>query len=160
MNEADKVIARICARAQGRAVVVRERSSLSSDPLNAIGIATVKVVTEDQVQALAFGSLGQQPMVISRLNPMSRDTADLEQFAAWFVTYIDGCLKDNEMVRVWVPHRKAVETLAIMGRRYENNKAASSNLQKAARYCRIIAEELHFTGQQTVAVAADLLISC
>jgi len=141
MKDVEGLVARIVASGRGRAVAIRETSALAPDPAEVLGIATIRVVTEDQVQALAYGSLDRRPATIARLHPLGRDTSDLEPFAEWLVDRIQRQIGAGRQLRVWVPHGKTIETLEILGRRYERNQHASPMLQEAARYCRIIAEE-------------------
>lgn len=159
MKDVEGVVARIIAWDRGRAVPIRETSAIEPDPTDAVGIATISVVTEDQVQALAFGSLGSQPTIVARIHPLGRDTADLEPFATWLVDHVRRVIGRGDGLRIWVPHIKTIETLEILGRRYERNQNASATLQEAARYCRIISEQTRYAGQQAVAVALDLLLS-
>ena len=158
MSDVESLVARIVAFGRGRAVPVRETSALSLDPEHAIGIAMIRVVTEDQVQALAYGSADRRPAMITRLHPLGRDTSDLEPFAEWLVDRVQHVIRAGLPLRVWVPHGKTIETLEILGRRYERNQHASPMLQEAARYCRISGEETRFAGQQTVAVALDTIL--
>ena len=158
MKNIEGIVAKIAAVGRGRAVAIRETAALAPDTEKMIGIAAIRVVTEDQIQALAYGSLRRRPATIARLHPLGRDTRDLEPFADWLVNHVRHVVSANKPLRVWVPHGKTIETLEIMGRRYERNQHASPMLQEAARYCRIIAEETRFAGQQTVAVALDTLL--
>ena len=158
MKNVEELVARVVAFDRSRAVPIRETSALAPDSEEAIGITTIQVVTEDQVQALAYGSLDRDPTTIVRVHPLGRDTSDLEPFANWLVDYVRRVIGGGRMLRVWVPHGKTIETLEILGRRYEKNEHASPMLQEAARYCRIIAEETRFAGQQTVAIALDQLL--
>lgn len=158
MKDAEGLVARVVASGRGRAVTIRETSALAPDTEETVGIATIRVVTEDQVQALAYGSLDRRPATIARLHPLGRDTTDLEPFAEWLVDHVQRVIRAGRPLRIWVPHGKTIETLEILGRRYERNRYASPMLQEAGRYCRIIAEETRFAGQQTVAVALDALL--
>jgi hypothetical protein len=158
MRDVEDLVSRVMASRQGRAVRVRSTSAITRDPAHAIGIATIRVVTEDQVQAIAYGSLHKAPSIIPRLLPLSRDTTDLEPFAQWLVDHVRRVVGGGLPLRVWIPHGKTLETLEILGRRYEKNPHASPLLKEAARYCRIMAEEARYAGQQTVAVAVDTLL--
>jgi hypothetical protein len=158
MNESEKLAVRILARQQGQAIVVRQTRSIIDDPVDAIGIAGIRVVTEDQVQALAYGPIGGTPQLACRLEPMSRQTDDLEPFATWLCAHVAGQMARNEPLRLWVPHKKTVEMLGVLGRRYERNRSASPMLQEAARICRILAAETTYEGQQVVVVAQDVLL--
>jgi hypothetical protein len=159
MKDVESVVARLYARQRGRAVAIRDTSAWGPDPSGTVGIATIRVVTEDHVQALAFGLVGQRPTTIARLEPLARDTADLEPFAIWLIDHVRRARAADRPLRVWVPHGKTVETLGILGRRYETNPNASTALQEAARYCRILAEESCYAGQQTIVVALDALLT-
>ena len=64
----------------------------------------------------------------------------------------------NELLRLWVPHKKTVEMLGVLGRRYERNQSASAMLREAARICRIFAAEATYDGQQVTVVAQDVLL--
>lgn len=158
MNESEKLAVRILARQQGQAIVVRQTRSITDDPAEAIGIAGIRVVTEDQVQALAYGPIGGTPQLACRLEPMSRQTNDLESFAAWLCAHVVRQIARNQPLRVWVPHKKTVEMLGVLGRRYERNPSASTMLQESARICRILAAQTTYEGQQVVVVAQDLLL--
>jgi hypothetical protein len=159
MKDVEGTVAKIVALQRRHAVPIRGTSALAADPSDAVGIATIRVVTEDQVQAIAFGPLARRPTTIVRLNPLGRDTSDLESFADWLVNHVRRVIGAGRPLRVWVPHGKTIETLEILGRRYESNRHASPMLQEAARYCRIIAEETRYAGQQTVAIALDILLA-
>jgi hypothetical protein len=152
-----KLVRRLQARLLGRAVLIRETSDLSADPDRTIGIATIKIVTEEHIQALAFGELPGEPLVITRLNPLGRDASDLEPFADWLIRTYDDALRTKELVRVWLPHGNTLKTLDVLGHRYEHNKTASPSLQRMGQLCRIFAREARHDGQQAVAVACDLL---
>ena len=158
MNQSEKLAVRILARQQGEAIVVRQTRSITDDPADAIAIAGIRVVTEDQVQALAYGPIGGTPHLACRLEPMSRQTDDLEPFATWLCAHVARQMARNEPLRLWVPHKKTVEMLGVLGRRYERNRSASPMLQEAARICRILAAEATYEGQQVVVVAQDLLL--
>lgn len=158
MKDIVGLVSRLVAFGRDRALPIRETSALAPDPDAVIGIATIRVVTEDQVQALAYGSPDHRPAAIARLHPLGRDTIDLEPFAEWLVGRVNRSAGSSLPLRVWVPHGKTIETLGILGRRYEQNPHASPMLRKAAGYCRILAEETSFAGQQTVAVALDTLL--
>ena len=159
MKDIEGLVARVVASGRNRAISIRETSMLAPDSGEVIGLATIRVVTEDHLQALAYGSLHRPPATIARLHPLGRDTSDLEPFAQWLVNHLQRVIHAGRPLRVWVPHGKTIETIEIMGRRYERNQHASPVLQEAARYCRIIAEETRFAGQQTVAIALDTLLA-
>jgi len=58
-----------------------------------------------------------------------------------------------------MPHRKTLEMLAVFGRRYEHNKAATATLRQAGLICRLIADEADHEGNQIVAIGHDLLLA-
>jgi hypothetical protein len=157
MSDFNDTLHRIFARSQNRAVPVRTASSISSDPAVTIGIATIKIVTEEQIQALAFGPLDSAPTLILRINPIGRDVADLAPFAAFLDQVANRALAAGGELRVWVPHAATVEALDIMGHRYWRNQNATPAITRMGEICRIIAHEATFPGQQVVADARALL---
>src|SRR5690348_17871175 len=118
MNALEQAATRVLARHLGRAIPIRATSSVGSDPEITIGIATIKIVTEEQVQAIAFGRLDAKPDVIVRLDPISRDVADLVPFATFLGANADAAAALDGSFRVWIPHASALETLDVLGHRY------------------------------------------
>ena len=157
MIEDERLAARLLARALSRAVPVRETYTMAPDPDEVFGVVTIKVVTEDQVQALAFGQLGGPPTVIPRWNPLSRDTSDLQPFALALTDYVDRMLATRQTPRICLPHGGTLDVLDIMGWRYQTNPAASDAVRRLGRYCRAVAEEARYADQQVVFVAGELL---
>jgi hypothetical protein len=157
MNEREKVVARLCARRSGRALTIRSTSMLAADPPDAIGIVTIKIVTEEVVQAVGYGSIDRPPKLICRLDPMSRDASDLAPFAAWLTSAIEGPVRLGLLPRLWLPHGSTLECLDVLGHRFATNQSASADLQRMGVLCRLLAEETRFEGQQVVAVAAHVL---
>jgi hypothetical protein len=158
MRAQETIIARLRARHAGRAVLVRNTRTISPDPSRPLGIVCIRVVTEDHIQALAFGIVGQNPKIITRENPLSRDSSDLEPFAEWLCDAVDKAVREGKL-RVWVPHQKTMEMLGVFGRRYEHNTAASATLRRAGLICRLLAEEAEHEGNQIVAIGHDLLLA-
>lgn len=66
MRDYANVLARAQAREQGRAIVMRENTALAPDPPAVFGIAPVKVVAEEIVQAIAYGRIGEEPRTVVR----------------------------------------------------------------------------------------------
>ena len=66
MSDYTDTLNRILARSLNTAVPIRTASSMSYDPTVSVGIATIKIVTEEQIQALAFGPLNATPTLILR----------------------------------------------------------------------------------------------
>lgn len=157
MSRLVDVIGRVVARAQGRAVPTRSAFSISDDPSAAFGIAPVKMVSEELVQSIAYGNVAEKPAVVTRWNPLSRDTGELEPFAKALDAYLTACIAAGELPRIWVPHGSALTVLELLGHRYRTNKNASPTLQRMGWQCRVIAEEAKYEGQQFVAVARELL---
>ncbi|KRP85072.1 hypothetical protein AOQ72_04925 [Bradyrhizobium yuanmingense] len=157
MSEFDQALHRVVARQLNRAIPVRTASSISPDPAVTIGIATIKIVTEEQIQALAFGPLNAPPTLVLRTNPIGRDVTDLEPFAAFLTQVANQALAAGGDFRVWVPHAATVEALDIMGHRYWRNQNATASIVRMGEICRIIAHEATFPGQQVVADARALL---
>ena len=157
MNEQEKIVLRLMARDRGHALCCRAASALAPDPGNVVGIAPIKVVTEEVIQAIAFGRLDHQPMVLARLNPMSRDASDLGDFARWLVDHVTSEIEAGRCPRIWLPHAGALECLDILGHRYATNREASDILREMGRICRILGQESRYEGQQTVAIALKVL---
>lgn len=158
MNEAQRLVRRLHAYALGRAVPTRGAYELSPDPTVTVGITTIKIVTEEHVQALAFGDFDGPPQVICRIDPLGRDASDMEPFADWLIEKFDRAQGLDEMPRVWLPHAQTLETLDVLGHRYERNASASNSLRRMGSICRIIAREHRHEGQQVAAIASSVLL--
>ena len=159
MNTFDEALHRVLARQQRRAVPIRLSRELSDDPAITIGIATIKIVTEEQIQAIAFGPIDHPPNIIVRLDPIGRDVTDILAFADFLNTTIDRAGAGNDQMRVWIPHGITLEALDILGHRYWRNQTAPDAVTRMGEICRIIAREAEMPGQQLVADTAKLLQS-
>jgi hypothetical protein len=157
LNSFDETLHRLLARREGRALLKRTSSPLSSDPALTIGIATIKIVTEEQIQAIAFGRLESAPNVCLRLNPIGRDVTDLAPFAEFLSGVARRAVDHEEPLRIWIPHAATLESLDILGHRYASNPNASDTIKRMGQICRIVAHEATIPGQQLVANAATLL---
>lgn len=157
MNAFDEALHRVAARRLGRALPVRRTSTLAPDPDLTIGIATIKIVTEEQVQAIAYGRIGAPPNIIVRLDPIGRDVSDLLPFAAFMDAVAQRAIAAEGALRVWTPHAIALEALDVLGHRYWRNQTARDEIRRMGEICRIIAHEFTFPGQQSVADAAAIL---
>jgi hypothetical protein len=157
MSDYTDTLTRILARNLNTAVPIRTASGLSSDPAVTIGIATIKIVTEEQIQALAFGPLDAEPSLILRINPIGRDVNDLAPFATFLDQVANRAIAAEGELRVWVPHAETIEALDILGHRYWRNQNAPAAIQRMGMICRNIAHEATFPGQQVVADARALL---
>jgi hypothetical protein len=157
VNPFNKTLYRVLARHAGRAISIRTSSGLSPDPEVTIGVATIKIVTEEHIQAVAFGSLDKAPQVIVRLNPIGRDVSDLVPFANFMDRTIARAMTTDSPLRVWIPHAVTLEALDVLGHRYWRNQKAPSEIVRMGEICRIVAHEASFPGQQVVADAAALL---
>ncbi|MGM5000127.1 hypothetical protein AB8A05_15445 [Tardiphaga sp. 538_B7_N1_4] len=157
MNAFEDALTRVLARHQRRAVLVRTSNEMSSDPAITIGIATIKIVTEEQIQAIAFGALDHDPQVIARLNPIGRDVADLMPFAKFLNDTFARATAANVPIRIWVAHSGTLEALDVLGHRYWRNQNAPEEIRRMGENCRVIAHEATIPGQQLVADAAGLL---
>jgi hypothetical protein len=157
MTEFSNTLHRVVARRLNRAVPLRTAGGMSPDPAVTIGIATIKIVTEEQIQALAFGPLDAPPTLVLRLNPIGRDVADLEPFAALMDQVAIRALAADGELRVWVPHTETIEAIDILGHRYWRNQTAPAAITRMGEICRTIAHEATFPGQQVVADARALL---
>lgn len=157
MTTSIDVLARALAKQAGRALPIRETSALGPDPASAFGIAPIKLVSEEHIQAIAYGDLGGPPRILTRWNPLSRDSKDLDEFAESLDEYLVACVEQESLPRIWLPHEPALVLIDLLGHRYRNNSTASEELRKMGWNCHALAEEARFEGQQCVAVAADLL---
>jgi hypothetical protein len=157
VNRFDDTMHRVLARHLRRAVTIRTSSSLSTDPALTVGVVTIKIVTEEQVQAIAFGRLGSEPQVIVRLDPIGRDVSDLAPFAAFMDQTATAAIAAGGALRVWVPHAATLEALDVLGHRYWQNQKAPSEVRRMGEVCRIIAYEATIPGQQVVADASAML---
>jgi hypothetical protein len=157
MNAFDDSLLRVVARHTGRAIPTRTSSGLSTDPEITIGIATIKIVTEEQIQAIAYGDLDRDPQVIVRLNPIGRDVGDLIPFAQFMNQTADRVVQSQSQLRIWIPNSATLEGLDILGHRYWRNQTAPEVIVRMGDICRVIAHEASYEGQQVVADAAGLL---
>lgn len=157
MNAFEDSLRRTLARVERRALPVRTSSSLSPDPMITIGIATIKIVTEEQIQAVAFGPIGEEPTVIVRLDPIGRDVSDLLPFATFLNETVDRAVREEEPLRIWLPHSTTLEALDVLGHRYSSNPHAPPEIQRMGTRCRAIAHEATIPGQQLVADATAQL---
>ncbi len=139
MSDYTDTLNRILARSLNTAVPIRTASSMSSDPTVTIGIATIKIVTEEQIQALAFGPLNATPTLILRVNPIGRDVADLAPFATFLDQVASRAIAAEGELRVWVPHAETIEALDILGHRYWRNQNAPTAIHRMGVICRNIA---------------------
>jgi hypothetical protein len=157
MNTFDDTLHRVMARHVNRAIPSRTSSSLSNDPDVSVGIATIKIVTEEQVQAIAYGSLDGEPEIIVRLDPIGRSVKDLLPLAAFMDHTANRALASGGALRIWVPHSSTLEVLDVLGHRYWRNTTAPAEIVRMGEICRIVAHEATFPGQQVVAEATTLL---
>ncbi len=151
------VLTRITARSEGRAIPIRGGSSFAPDPEEVIGIATIKIVTEEQIQAIAYGRLDNEPTLLVRMNPISRDITDLAPFADFVGEWATRVEHNRGFGRIWVPHRDTIDALDILGHRYMRNENAPESVRRMGQICRIAAHEAKFPDQQFVADARALL---
>jgi hypothetical protein len=157
MNAFDDSLQRALARVGGRALPIRASSSLSNEPDVVIGVATIKIVTEEQIQAIAYGPIGTTPTAIVRLNPIGRDVSDLVPFADFLDAQVQRAIAANSALRIWLPHKASLEALDVLGHRYWRNRTAPAEVVRMGEICRIIAYEATIPGQQLVADATALL---
>jgi hypothetical protein len=151
------VLARARARAGDRAVPIRERAQLSPDPPGAFAIAALRLVSEEHVQAIAYGPIDAPPGIVTRWHPLGRDSSDLEPFAAALDTYVTRALARGELPRLWVPTTATVDLLEMMAHRFHSNREASPAVQLMGKQLRALVDEASIAGQQVVGVARTLL---
>jgi hypothetical protein len=115
------------------------------------------MVSEEVLQAVAFGILGEEPDVVVRWNPLSREVEGLERLAVALDRYLNDQVADDELPRVWLPHGSALSLMETFGHRYRTNREASGELQTLGRHCITLATEARFDGQQVVVDAGAVL---
>jgi hypothetical protein len=155
-SEQELIARRLYARSSGRAQRLADGFSIGHDPDLCIGIVPIKIVTEEQVQAIGFGRLDQPPAIIPRMDPLSRDVSDLVPFAQWLDGIAQAILAGNK-VRLWMPHKAALECIDVLGHRYVSNPDAPPIVQHMGRTCRALAAELVMADQPVIACALELL---
>jgi hypothetical protein len=151
------ILARARARAANRAVPIRERAALSADPPAAFGIAAIRLVSEEHVQAIAYGRIDRPAEIVTRWHPLGRDSSDLAPFAVDLDAYLADALTAAQLPRIWVPTTATLDLLEMMGHRFHSNREAAPEIQRMGKQLRALAEEASIPGQQVVAVARSLL---
>jgi hypothetical protein len=151
------VLARARAHAGEHAVAIRERATLAPEPPKAFGIAAIRLVSEEHVQAIAYGPLERPPSIVTRWHPLGRDSSELAPFATDLDAYLTEMLEQNLLPRIWTPTSATVDLLEMMGQRFHSNREASLEIQQMGKQLRAIVEESSIAGQQLVAVARSLL---
>jgi hypothetical protein len=159
VNKYQEALHRLLARHQRRALPIRTSREISTDPEITLGVATIKIVTEEQIQAIAFGPIDAPPNVIVRLDPIGRDVTDIMPFARFLESETQRVRRADARMRIWIPHSIALEGLDILGHRYWRNQSAPPEVVRMGEICRIIAHEAQIPGQQLVADTARLLQS-
>src|SRR5580658_7287539 len=137
-------VARILASREGRAIPIRRTSSLLEDPPSVFAIAPIKMVSEEIIQAVAFGDPTREPRLITRWNPLSREAGDLEPLAVALDDYVTSALEEQALPRIWLPHKSALTLIELLGHRYRTNQGATERLQRMGALCWAIAEEQRF----------------
>jgi hypothetical protein len=82
-SQQELIAKRLLAFGKGRAQRLAESFLIGADPDFAFGIVPIKIVTEEHVQAIAYGRLDQPPAIVARHEPLGRDVSDLLPFADW-----------------------------------------------------------------------------
>src|SRR5689334_7248475 len=124
------LVARLLAAKERRALPIRTSSALAADPPVAFGIAPIRVVSEELVQAVAFGRLDRVPTIATTWNPLDREVAFLEPLAEQLNAYLSDCIVAQILPRVWLPHGTALDILDILGHRYRANKHATDIIRR------------------------------
>src|SRR6476620_9175079 len=98
------VLARLTAWGRRYGVLIRSTSSIAPDPQTTFGIAIIKLVGEQRIQAVAFGTMerGEAPSVCLSTNPLDRDVSYLEPFAEALCKYVRDMLGQGLLPRVWI----------------------------------------------------------
>ena len=157
MIGAVEVVARAAASILGRYQPIRSTSLLGFDEPPVFGFVPIKLVSEEVIQAIAFGDVDGQPTIVTRWNALSRDATAFESFALGLDQHITNALGSNRLPRIWLPHEGALRQLELLGHRYRTNKTATDSLRRMGAQCRSLMEEYQHQGQQVVAVASELL---
>jgi hypothetical protein len=148
---------RLLAYRERRGVRIRERAAIVPDPARTFAIAPIKIVSDDLVQAIAFGSPSATPTVVTRWNPLSRESSELEALAEALDHFLAEALASGTLPRIWLPHESALKLVELLGYRYKTNQSATPELRNMGWQCYAIAKEATFDGQQIVIVASQLL---
>lgn len=152
-----EVFARVRAYQEGRAVPIRSTSRLSADPVEVFAIAPIQLVAEQRLQAVAFGNPERAPQIITVPSPLDREADPLAPFAEALDRYMRRALADGFPPRIWLPHGVALNLVTLLGERYRTNQRASPIIQRLGWICYGLGVESQFDGQQTIAVASELL---
>jgi|SRR6516162_11631779 hypothetical protein len=131
----------LSASGKSKAQKVSRSLPVALDVLPAFGFAPIKLVSEEVVQAIAFGDVQGQPTIATRWNPLSRDASAFEAFASALDAYITASMAANRLPRIWVPHEGALRQLELLGHRYRNNQRATASLRRMGAQCRALMEE-------------------
>lgn len=157
MSQIIDILARAVARRRRRVVPLRTATTVVPDDGPVFGFTPIKVVSEEVIQAIAFGDLDRAPTVVTRWNPLSRDAEAFEAFAKALDAHILRALANGWLPRVWVPHHAAFVLLDLLGHRYRTNRQASDALRRMGAQCQVLAEEARHPGQQAVIVGTEIL---
>jgi hypothetical protein len=156
MNDGVQLAMRLAARKAGRAQLVRASATVTADRGEAFAYAPICVVAEQRLQAIAFGNPLDEPQLAREALPLGRATAFLEPLSDSLEAYLQRS-SAGRYSRLYVGHKNALETLALMGERYENNPEASEKVRRLGLLGRILYELSRFPGQQIVVNLAELL---
>jgi hypothetical protein len=115
MSRLIDVLARAVAHHEQRALPTRAAFSLTPDPEDVFAIAFIKMVSEELVQAIAYGHPLGEPELITRWNPLSRETGELEPFAQALDAYLARMRAKGALPRIWLPHGSALTLLELLG---------------------------------------------
>ena len=99
---------------QPATVRVRDQRIICDDPPKVFGIAPIRVVAEQRVQAIAFGLVDEVPQIVTNWNPLSRESGNLDPFAEALNDYLQISISTDQIPRIWLPHRAAVDVIDIL----------------------------------------------
>ena len=100
------------------------------DERPAFAIAPIHVVAEELIQAVAYGNVDDEPSIVVEHHPLSRRSAFLEPFAVALEEYLQASVEQGSG-RIYLPHESAIESLALLGARFETNAEASPVVSSA-----------------------------
>jgi hypothetical protein len=150
-------VARIMAWGQRRGVLIRSTSNLSPDPEEVFGVALIRVIGEERVQAVAYGLISGSPTITSAVNPIDRDASFLGDLGDALYEYISDTLSAGQLPRLWFADDITLRTLDLLGHRYRNNQSASESVRRLGRLCTILVDQTSYSGDQVIAIATRAL---
>lgn len=155
-QDALETAARLLARTQRRATLIRRTSAIAPDPADTFGLSFTRVVGEEHIQAISYGLLGGQPSICTDWDGTRRDGSHLEPVAEALGDYLQKTVRAGQLPRVWVNGDADLFCLELAAQRYHRNPSVSDEVRRLGWYCDALVREATFVGQQLVVNAVDL----